>query len=112
MGRAVGMQVEAVEKVTAIKTERGWALADIVRLMCDYVFRLHMPRTARSELVSQMADMLQEAKHAQDEEDHSLIMGRSLGVALSLGSFCIAQAGVADVKTSTRIFRRGRAIGS
>ena len=48
---------EAVEKVTAIKTERGLALADIVRLMCDYVFRLHMPPTARSELVSQMADI-------------------------------------------------------
>jgi|AntAceMinimDraft_11_1070367.scaffolds.fasta_scaffold185401_1 hypothetical protein len=45
---------EAVEKVSAIKTERGLALADITRLLCEYVFRLHMPPSARAELVSQM----------------------------------------------------------
>ena len=48
---------EAVEKVSAIKTEGGLALADIARLLCDYVFRLHMPPSARAELVSQMADV-------------------------------------------------------
>uniref|UniRef100_A0A7S0XH10 AAA+ ATPase domain-containing protein n=1 Tax=Mantoniella antarctica TaxID=81844 RepID=A0A7S0XH10_9CHLO len=48
---------EAVEKVSAIKTERGLALADITRLLCEYVFRLHMPPPARAELVSQMADV-------------------------------------------------------
>ena len=48
---------EAVEKVGAIQTERGLALADIVRLLCEYVFRLHMPQSARAELVSQMADV-------------------------------------------------------
>jgi replication factor C subunit 3/5 len=48
---------EAVEKVSAINTERGLALADISRQLCDYVFRLHMPASARAELVSQMADV-------------------------------------------------------
>ena len=38
------------EKVGAIQTERGLALADIVRLLCEYVFRLHMPQSARAEL--------------------------------------------------------------
>ena len=48
---------EAVEKVAAIKQERGLALADIVRLLVEYVFRLHMPQLARANLVSAMADV-------------------------------------------------------
>uniref|UniRef100_A0A7S0KHQ5 AAA+ ATPase domain-containing protein n=1 Tax=Micromonas pusilla TaxID=38833 RepID=A0A7S0KHQ5_MICPS len=48
---------EAVAKVAAIKQERGLALADIVRLLVEYVFRLHMPQLARANLVSDMADV-------------------------------------------------------
>ena len=48
---------EAAAKVAAIKQERGLALADIVRLLVDYVFRLHMPQLARANLVSDMADV-------------------------------------------------------
>lgn len=55
--RLVPYREEAVEKVSAIKTERGLALADIARLLCDYVFRLHMPPSARAELVSLTADV-------------------------------------------------------
>ena len=43
--------------MAAIKQERGLALADIVRLLVDYVFRLHMPQLARANLVSDMADV-------------------------------------------------------
>ena len=48
---------EAAAKVSAVKTERGLALADIVRLLCEYVFRLHMPPNARAALISAMADV-------------------------------------------------------
>ncbi|EEH56045.1 uncharacterized protein MICPUCDRAFT_18318 [Micromonas pusilla CCMP1545] len=48
---------EAVARVEEIKTSRGLALGDVARLLCEYVFRLHMPPTARAALVSEMADV-------------------------------------------------------
>ena len=47
---------EAVEQVSATKTARGLALGDICKLLCEYVFRLHMPPAARADLVSDLAD--------------------------------------------------------
>jgi hypothetical protein len=35
---------EAVARVEEIKTSRGLALGDVARLLCEYVFRLHMVR--------------------------------------------------------------------
>ena len=48
---------EAVEQVSATKTARGLALGDICKLLCEYVFRLHMPPAARADLVSDLADV-------------------------------------------------------
>jgi replication factor C subunit 3/5 len=48
---------QAVEQVSATKTARGLALADICKLLCEYVFRLHMPPAARADLVSDLADV-------------------------------------------------------
>lgn len=48
---------EAVTQVSETKTARGLALADIAKLLCEYVFRLHLPQTARAELVSALADV-------------------------------------------------------
>jgi len=48
---------EAVERVTEVKTARGLALSDIAKLLCEYVFRLHVPPSARAELISDLADV-------------------------------------------------------
>jgi|TARA_B110000967_G_C18455420_1_gene349971 replication factor C subunit 3/5 len=47
---------EAVSQVTATKTQRGLALSDICKLLCEYVFRLHLPQPARASLIVALAD--------------------------------------------------------
>ena len=48
---------EAAVKTAEIQAARGLALADVVRQLCEYVFRLHLPPKARARLVSEMADV-------------------------------------------------------
>ena len=48
---------EAAAKTAEIQAARGLALADVVRQLCEYVFRLHLPPKARARLVSEMADV-------------------------------------------------------
>jgi replication factor C subunit 3/5 len=58
---------EAARRVEEIKTSRGLALGDVARLLCEYVFRLHMPGTARAALVSDMADIEHRLAHVTHE---------------------------------------------
>mmetsp|Transcript_4509 Transcript_4509/g.11025 ORF Transcript_4509/g.11025 Transcript_4509/m.11025 type:complete len:324 (+) Transcript_4509:4684-5655(+) len=76
---------EAVSKVGLIKTERGLALADIVKLLCEYVFRLHMPPSARAELISQLADI---------EHRLAYVTAERLQLLAMVGAFAVAKEAI------------------
>ena len=81
---------EAVEQVSATKTARGLALADICKLLCEYVFRLHMPPAARADLVSDLADV----EHRLAYVTHERLQLLALVGAFSKAKEAIVEAAV------------------
>ena len=79
---------EAVEQVSATKTARGLALGDICKLLCEYVFRLHMPPAARADLVSDLADV----EHRLAYVTHERLQLLALVGAFSRAKEAIVQA--------------------
>ena len=76
---------EAVEQVSATKTARGLALGDICKLLCEYVFRLHMPPAARADLVSDLADV---------EHRLAYVTGERLQLLALVGAFVKAKEAI------------------
>ncbi len=76
---------EAVEQVSATKTARGLALGDICKLLCEYVFRLHMPPAARADLVSDLADV---------EHRLAYVTGERLQLLALVGAFSKAKEAI------------------
>ena len=81
---------QAVEQVSATKTARGLALADICKLLCEYVFRLHMPPAARADLVSDLADV----EHRLAYVTHERLQLLALVGAFSKAKEAIVEAAV------------------
>ena len=79
---------EAVAQVSATKTNRGPALGDICKLLCEYVFRLHMPPAARADLVSDLADV----EHRLAYVTHERLQLLALVGAFSRAKEAIVQA--------------------
>ena len=79
---------EAVAQVSATKTNRGLALGDICKLLCEYVFRLHMPPAARADLVSDLADV----EHRLAYVTHERLQLLALVGAFSRAKEAIVQA--------------------